>query len=53
MLQKIRFYLDHPKELEELTRKGRWRVLKDGYDYETILRGLAERTDLGTIMSSK
>jgi len=30
----------HPDELEELTRKGRQRVISDGRDYETILKGL-------------
>jgi spore maturation protein CgeB len=40
LIQKIKYYMAHPDELEVLSSKGHSRVIQDGYDYESLLRGL-------------
>jgi glycosyltransferase involved in cell wall biosynthesis len=42
LIERINFYINHPLELKALTDKGRNKVLKEGYDYESILRSLLE-----------
>ncbi len=37
MIEKIKYFLNHEKELNELQRKGTERVVKGGYSYEDIL----------------
>jgi len=43
MIDKIHFYLTHPKELEELTKRGTERILMDGRDYESILNQILKK----------
>ena len=38
MIEKIKYFQNHPDKLEQLTIKGTKRVNKDGRDYESILR---------------
>lgn len=38
LIQKVKYFLENDRELEEVTIKGRNRVIKDSYDYESILR---------------
>lgn len=40
LLEKVEFYLRQKELLQEITIKGHNRVLKDGYDYESILRSI-------------
>jgi spore maturation protein CgeB len=45
MIGKIRYYQAHPNELEQLTSKGRKRVIDDGRDYRSILKSILK--DIG------
>lgn len=38
MVERIKYYQNHPHELETLTNKGRERVIRDGRDYMNILK---------------
>ena len=38
MIAKIKAFQEDFKSMEQLAEKGYQRVLKDGYDYENILR---------------
>lgn len=38
LIQKVKYFLENDRELEEVTIKGHNRVIKDCYDYESILR---------------
>lgn len=40
MVERIKYYQSHPDELEVLTNKGRERVIRDGRDYRSILKGV-------------
>lgn len=46
MLSKVIYYMDHPKELLSLTKKGRQRVIKDGRDYESIIKGILKQINI-------
>ena len=37
MIDKINYFLEHPRELESLSKKGKKKVITDKYDYESIL----------------
>jgi glycosyltransferase involved in cell wall biosynthesis len=43
MVERIKYFQNHPDELEALTTKGRERVIRDGRDYRRILEGVLER----------
>ncbi|MBD3296075.1 MAG: glycosyltransferase [Candidatus Omnitrophica bacterium] len=43
MVEKIRYYMVHSDELEELTCKGRERVVGGGFDYESQIRDIFKR----------
>ncbi|WP_289055257.1 CgeB family protein [Carboxylicivirga marina] len=43
MIEKIRYYQNHPQELQQLTQKGTQRVHNDGRDYESILRKVLQQ----------
>lgn len=40
MIEHIKYYQNHPLELEALTNKGRERVIRDGRDYRSVLEGV-------------
>jgi spore maturation protein CgeB len=48
MIDKIRYYQNHPVELEQLTAKGMERVHRDGRDYESILRDVLRKIGIKT-----
>ena len=43
MVERILYYQSHPKKLEALTIKGRERVIRDGRDYRSSLKGVLEK----------
>src|SRR5690606_33570838 len=43
MIDKIKYFLAHPESLERVTLNGYNRVHKDGYDYNSILKGILNR----------
>lgn len=43
MLEKVRYYLAHPEEREQIAAAGRARCLHDGYSYHDNLRDLLAR----------
>jgi spore maturation protein CgeB len=45
IIEKIKYYQAHKQELEDLTKKGRERVIKDGRDYRSILKGILKEIE--------
>lgn len=43
LIQKIRFYQDHPHMLANLAERGHQRVNQGRYDYQSILKGLIDK----------
>lgn len=48
LVERILYYQAHPEELETLTIKGRERVIHDGRDYRSIIKGVLEK--MGVMM---
>ena len=46
LVQKIKYYINHRDELEILCLKGYDSVIHNGYDYESILRGVLKRMEI-------
>ena len=40
LVQKIKYYSRHDDELQQLIQKGREKVVRSGYDYQSILTTL-------------
>lgn len=46
MIEKIKYYMAHPAELEKLTQLGNKRVINDGRDYGTIIKHILKKVEL-------
>lgn len=45
MVDKVKFYLNHKSELEQLIENGYNKVISGGYDYESIIRYILAKTN--------
>jgi spore maturation protein CgeB len=45
IIEKIRYYQTYPQKLEELTKKGRERIIRDRRDYPSILKNILKKME--------